>query len=124
MLWDIERKYDEDGIWIHGNPLWAQFGKAYKIHQNSCSTCKSVEWKVYDPMWNDDPQLEDAPFEHIVTAQACPRCRKAHSVVLTKHQHEQDIRSPQQIPNLPAADRELLISGIDDVCWRSICPDE
>lgn len=57
----------------------------------------------------------------------CVRCHKPITVNCTDEQYIEWTRGAaiqQAMPNVPADEREMLISGICGVCWKEIFKDD
>lgn len=55
----------------------------------------------------------------------CANCGQSRTVNCTPEQHrlwQSGMRIQDAMPDVPAAERELLISGICETCWEAIFP--
>lgn len=63
----------------------------------------------------------------IVITRRCPFCQQDHTVEVDPHGYALWKRGAfiqNALPELTPAQREILISGVDDACWQRAFPPE
>jgi len=57
----------------------------------------------------------------------CPSCQKQHSIIVRQDELEDYYASGSiglSFPNMNAADRELFMTGMDDICYKKATAEE